>query len=640
MLGLTNAECPNACSSHGKCTTYDMCLCYRNWMANDCSERICQFGLAHVDTPKGDLDSSSGALAPPETTVVLNSEIYPYGTQEQFPAMTDSAGTTLTNTAHYYMECSNKGICDRSSGTCECLPGYEGSACQRASCPSNENGVCSGHGVCNTIKEIAANNNGNVYELWDEHITLGCECDAGYYGADCSQRQCKYGIDPLYVDDDFATPRVANWTFGIYTSSSSSVTLETPGNYSIHFYDVYGEDWETDLIPWDSNCDFITAKLEELPNDVVRGDSVYCLEQSGDNHPLLTSFATSYVFHKVFTLVFPQNPGVLKPISIDMNLDGVRPTLTSNEATSTLKSFVIADGFHGEFNDYVPTLCEGVTVTIGSAGVQEYVLRGLTTAEDKLLKACLGTSDTDDSNNADVYNWDTGSSTYPHLIKLVPYNADGSKFTQRICNSTTTYFPGEGDQAGYDWCNNLEPAGFYVPLIYDGTDYRLYSRFGDDYGTDTTFSVFTTNGYLTLVNADTSMTTTNYFDNTVYYSTAFDCETQGSGTCVQKGDRLLFINTGVQRDNMKYHNMYTVNRVSRVLSASDSTAWITEIELDMGLNYVTPATLAVYKFTAGTSEEYVAECSGRGVCDPSTALCDCFNGYTSDDCAVQNTYAQ
>lgn len=48
----TAAECANACNGHGKCTSYDMCICNRNWQANDCSERVCMFGLAHVDTPK------------------------------------------------------------------------------------------------------------------------------------------------------------------------------------------------------------------------------------------------------------------------------------------------------------------------------------------------------------------------------------------------------------------------------------------------------------------------------------------------------------------------------------------------------------------------------------------------------------
>jgi len=111
--GVVNAECPNACSSHGKCGAYDMCICYRNWMANDCSERkfslvrvfdyysfidtlilsgTCPFGLAHVDTPKGDLDASGGALSGASTVVVTNNDVYPYGTTEQFPSAKDSVG--------------------------------------------------------------------------------------------------------------------------------------------------------------------------------------------------------------------------------------------------------------------------------------------------------------------------------------------------------------------------------------------------------------------------------------------------------------------------------------------------------------------------------------------------------------------
>ena len=39
MMALVYAECPNACSSHGRCSAYDSCICYRNWGSNDCSER-------------------------------------------------------------------------------------------------------------------------------------------------------------------------------------------------------------------------------------------------------------------------------------------------------------------------------------------------------------------------------------------------------------------------------------------------------------------------------------------------------------------------------------------------------------------------------------------------------------------------
>ena len=37
-VNIINAECANACNGHGKCTSYDMCICNRNWQASDCSE--------------------------------------------------------------------------------------------------------------------------------------------------------------------------------------------------------------------------------------------------------------------------------------------------------------------------------------------------------------------------------------------------------------------------------------------------------------------------------------------------------------------------------------------------------------------------------------------------------------------------
>jgi len=111
---------------------------------------ICQFGLAHVDTPKGDLDASSGKLYSPEANyqnsiggsingnnndriakpIIVGDARYPKGTYEMFPNIVDSQNNIILNSAHDYMECSNKGICDRSSGLCACFPEYDGSACQ------------------------------------------------------------------------------------------------------------------------------------------------------------------------------------------------------------------------------------------------------------------------------------------------------------------------------------------------------------------------------------------------------------------------------------------------------------------------------------------------------------------------------
>jgi hypothetical protein len=217
-----------------------------------------------------------------------NSFVYPYGTAEKFPAMANSDGLQLSQTAHYYMECSNKGTCDRTKGECQCLDGYEGVACQRASCPGTP--TCSGHGTCQSIKQLAAKDNYNVYNLWDKDSTMGCLCDSGYGGPDCSERQCKYGVDPLYLDDT-STIKYSEYNFATILAVPNSVnTLPTDmtkiftnglsdtanGEWAIRFYDANGEDWLTDPIKGYATCDDILNALYALPNNAVPLNSVYC----------------------------------------------------------------------------------------------------------------------------------------------------------------------------------------------------------------------------------------------------------------------------------------------------------------------------------------------------------------------------
>ena len=130
----SGSECPNACSGHGKCGPKAVCECIKNWMYNDCSGRMCQFGLAHVDIPKGDLDMSR-TITGINTKVAKGSQLFPTGTTELYPRFANSRNELIQQTGHEYAECSNKGFCNRDNGMCDCLTGYEGSACQRMSCP-------------------------------------------------------------------------------------------------------------------------------------------------------------------------------------------------------------------------------------------------------------------------------------------------------------------------------------------------------------------------------------------------------------------------------------------------------------------------------------------------------------------------
>jgi hypothetical protein len=539
FIASTVAECPNACSAHGKCGAYDMCTCFRNWMSNDCSERICQFGLAHVDTPKGDLDASSGRLTGPDTKVIVHSFMYPEGTTEQYPATKDVKGNVLTNTAHEYRECSNKGICDRSSGTCTCFEGYEGSACQRASCPTGPNGVCSGHGTCQSISEIADMDHGNYYKLWDEDVTMGCVCDGGYEGPDCSQRKCKYGVDPLYMDNN-ATTRYSNFTYQFYYQYGGTTDYALNGNYSIIFYDSYGEDWETDPIDWDAPCDTITTTLESIPNGVIPKGSVRCYkhQKSGLYVPVpsddpITDVAdgskTMKIYNK-YVLAFPENPGKLPQFRINKYLDGTRATLYTSEPTSTLDWHIYSNGYIGEDVDMVPDRCFGVSVKVSYSGAY-YYLDDITTAEAKLLKTCLGDSNGKDTDNTEVYNWDYGSATIgtkllnPHLIKLqdasqykLPFrvndigtenlnNAIQDLPKTQLCNTN------HGDPKrfgaatnGNGWCSNLNAPGFYAVVWYDSvadkfkllTNGGFYYLNGANAGKND-FYVYTTKGHLQLV---------------------------------------------------------------------------------------------------------------------------------------------
>ena len=93
------------------------------------------------------------------------------------------------NDAHPVVECSNKGSCDRKTGECACFSNYEGIACERTICPN----ACSNAGVCFTESQLAAEASANgggantVYtNPWDAEKHVGCVCDLGRRGPDCS----------------------------------------------------------------------------------------------------------------------------------------------------------------------------------------------------------------------------------------------------------------------------------------------------------------------------------------------------------------------------------------------------------------------------------------------------------------------
>lgn len=185
------ASCDNACSGHGTCGIKGVCQCYEGWGvglshdSGDCSDRVCPYEIAWVDRPNE------------------NGE------------------------RHKYAECAGAGICDRTTGDCNCFPGFEGKGCRRTSCPNG----CSGHGTCQYIEDMGYDSTSTDYYSsttaatnadalsgsflpqsektfsyygWDKSKSTGCVCDPGFTDSDCSKFACPYATDVMAVRADLS----------------------------------------------------------------------------------------------------------------------------------------------------------------------------------------------------------------------------------------------------------------------------------------------------------------------------------------------------------------------------------------------------------------------------------------------------
>ena len=209
----------NYCNGHGKCeqkggpgSPFANCKCDPGWGGDAfCTEQTCPFGKAQSDMP-----------------------------------------TSVTE-AHSLKECSNAGFCDRLTGTCQCFPGFAGTACQSKTCPND----CSGKGLCLTMRQLAkmkdalplndgftsVNNTDDLTNLpepgdpkqnisirydgalsrsglggptYDQNLNRACLCDsswpvglgpgerqqAEFHGPDCGQKRCPSGDDPMTARDE------------------------------------------------------------------------------------------------------------------------------------------------------------------------------------------------------------------------------------------------------------------------------------------------------------------------------------------------------------------------------------------------------------------------------------------------------
>ena len=255
-----NVECPNQCYGHGLCTpnvVYGVfeCSCANGYHGFDCSRRSCPLGNAWVDV------------------------------------------ATATDTAHALSECSNRGMCDASTGECECQVGFEGMACERMACPSRTATVCSGHGKCLSMAEmgafrddVAAFSTFSYTTHWDADKVHGCACERGWSGYDCSVRTCAFGDDPVTTGQDDEVQEVTCTCDGTCAGGLA--------------FSFRGE--VTEVVAYNANAATVEAALEQLStvgdisvsltgslcDDGSNALSVTFLTEPGDVPPLRWAYSS------------------------------------------------------------------------------------------------------------------------------------------------------------------------------------------------------------------------------------------------------------------------------------------------------------------------------------------------------------
>lgn len=688
------AECPNACNGHGVCGQHDLCTCHRNWGGNNCNYRICPFDRAFGDQVRGDFNMDGdrvdhvnlgvghhfGALAPEN---IPSQQIY---------ATSDNSANLVKydnkDEGHFYAECSGRGSCDRKTGLCKCDDGFSGAACKRINCPND----CNGHGTCTLLGDLTS----HTYTLWDHDKQQACTCDAGYTGVDCSYRTCPHGDDPLtwyyktvqgeetgevqrneeqWLDVWKENEGGTDPTNTNVDATNSNANKAISGTIRLTYVDEYGETWTTRPITvgsFDSGSGTTYAQsvedaLEAIPNDVFEDVTVtaHLMED-----PMPVSCQTGVVA-KTGRLTC-QRAGAADGVTFGAKLD---------------------DYFRCHNHQYTNGDNEGPQLngknTYCSAGVSSFGMAAdwsVTRNGQRFWLEGLG----QDPSNGNTYNateggtWTLGTTDAIEATSATPTATSADTYFQdwyisRVSNTGIRFKikfvsnPGNINTLGCDVSGLTTTSRFAVNYCNAYSQQHFGPEANSAHASNnkaTAFFVAGRDAYPGYTHASTCV------NNTCIVNTLIDAKNN-----IVPGDRLRLVKT--DGTTVDWHSDVTVT--VRAVEAEYSAAAINGItkesavacsttsrsgEVASHMNYFGEACNSVYVYeevttlstfgnatnvfdianltTAGggailyidrdgTTEN--VECSHRGLCDSEAGECNCFKGYTDDNCDRQQALA-
>jgi len=612
LVGSASARCPGDCSGKGTCGNYDMCTCYPGYTGGDCSQRVCLYGRAWADAPYGD------------------------------------------GLAHDYLECSGNGICDRSTGECQCNDGFVGDACRYSACPNS----CNGHGTCEYVEEIAAdssiqymNHEDTKYNLWDAGKTRKCKCDAGWSGYDCSERMCPKGNDPLTrntadgvgantaevpeVQTVTIKPHAFETSFGSFTAIG--------GEFTLTYTDAYNQHWTTRPIRVATKIQGSTniAAAGTIPDISLATDGTVT-DLKGRLHKLFRLYDTVAV-RVGSDIVTTARIDAFDSNNKDMSLDlATGVTLTAADG-STAISVTLVNGDTGEIgvkrklmelpNQVIPSVTVDETITSTSNVYRITFSDSANSGDQHLLQCKVGACNTDGCQ--------------PRKTAIQGFYEYAADTTFAISGTDGIFANGPDTRA-------LSSGDSLILSLLDATSvsHATYTSYSSSTAADTSLttavSAQTAGAILSafIDFTDDSMGQDGYqisqsaLGNIEYGTTAgrnvLTYTTALSGTVPAAGDIIrIHCTAGSHSGNNGIYRVEQFDSGNKKIYLDRHVDTVADGSGDCHITEVLASPCTVVETRKGTSENI--ECSGRGNCDTTTGLCACFSGYTDEDCSVQTT---